>query len=224
VGDAFATMVRRVQPATHGNFEAAHHFLWYLTRQRENSTGQNVGCYVEDAFKVIQIEGVPGRINWPDSNEMAQTDPRVWQQQKFLAPDHRMVNGYNVPQDPFYVGKHHRGTTYRSVACDATSIKLSLANNFPVSFGVLLYSSFGAGPDGNVPLPNSGRESQMGGHCMVIVGYREDGSFIVKNSWGTSFGDGGYIYLPPTWFDAQRTDGLPPVPNFSLLTWHALAV
>lgn len=31
-------------------------------------------------------------------------------------------------------------------------------------------------------------------HAVVIAGYTED-SWIVKNSWGTEFGDNGYIYI-----------------------------
>ena len=33
-----------------------------------------------------------------------------------------------------------------------------------------------------------------GGHMMCIVGYTKD-SFIVRNSWGEEFGDGGYCYF-----------------------------
>jgi C1A family cysteine protease len=40
------------------------------------------------------------------------------------------------------------------------------------------------------------------GHALVIVGYCDDesmsegGYWIIKNSWGTSFGDNGYMYIP----------------------------
>ena len=36
--------------------------------------------------------------------------------------------------------------------------------------------------------PNSVR----GGRAIRIVGYRTDGRFIVRNSWGTAWGDGGF--------------------------------
>ena len=32
---------------------------------------------------------------------------------------------------------------------------------------------------------------------MCIVGYRTDGRFIVRNSWGTTWGDKGFGYLHP---------------------------
>jgi Cysteine protease len=33
-----------------------------------------------------------------------------------------------------------------------------------------------------------------GGHCISIVGYKSDGRFIVRNSWGTGWGDKGFGY------------------------------
>ncbi len=33
-----------------------------------------------------------------------------------------------------------------------------------------------------------------GGHCIAIVGYKADGRFIVRNSWGTTWGDKGFGY------------------------------
>jgi len=37
----------------------------------------------------------------------------------------------------------------------------------------------------------------QGGHAMSIVGYSvRDKHFIIRNSWGTSFGDDGYCYYP----------------------------
>ena len=33
-----------------------------------------------------------------------------------------------------------------------------------------------------------------GGHCVAVVGYRADGRFIIRNSWGTTWGDKGFGY------------------------------
>lgn len=38
-------------------------------------------------------------------------------------------------------------------------------------------------------------ESLRGGHAVVVVGYNKEG-FIIRNSWGTRFGDGGYVIYP----------------------------
>ena len=41
-----------------------------------------------------------------------------------------------------------------------------------------------------------------GGHAICIVGYRTDGRFIVRNSWGTTWGDKGFGYLHPDYIAA----------------------
>jgi C1A family cysteine protease len=37
----------------------------------------------------------------------------------------------------------------------------------------------------------------LGGHAMLVVGYFEDSRhFIVRNSWGPSWGHDGHCYVP----------------------------
>lgn len=37
----------------------------------------------------------------------------------------------------------------------------------------------------------------MGGHCVTLVGYDDEkSSFILRNSWGTSWANDGYILFP----------------------------
>lgn len=43
----------------------------------------------------------------------------------------------------------------------------------------------------------------MGGHAVAVVGYDETG-LIIKNSWGTGFGRGGYVTLPYGEFNKVR--------------------
>ena len=45
-----------------------------------------------------------------------------------------------------------------------------------------------------------------GGHAVCIVGYRSDGRFIVRNSWGTGWGDHGFGYLAPSYISAAFFD------------------
>jgi C1A family cysteine protease len=41
-----------------------------------------------------------------------------------------------------------------------------------------------------------------GGHAVALVGYRGDGRFIVRNSWGTSWGDHGFGYPSEAYINA----------------------
>lgn len=41
-----------------------------------------------------------------------------------------------------------------------------------------------------------------GGHAVSVVGYRADGRFIIRNSWGTTWGDKGFGYATEAYIQA----------------------
>ena len=41
-----------------------------------------------------------------------------------------------------------------------------------------------------------------GGHAPCVVGYTADHRFIVRNSWGTSWGDHGFAYASEAYINA----------------------
>ena len=45
-------------------------------------------------------------------------------------------------------------------------------------------------------------DTLLGGHAVCIVGYDDSRSiFIGRNSWGKSWGDRGYFYIPYDYYD-----------------------
>lgn len=76
----------------------------------------------------------------------------------------------------------------------------------PVLMGMEVYSSFesqSVSETGIVPIPQPG-EQCMGGHAVLIVGYDNiKKCLIVRNSWGESWGDKGYFYLPYEFIDKR---------------------
>jgi C1A family cysteine protease len=75
--------------------------------------------------------------------------------------------------------------------------KAALASGQAVAFGFKAFESIRSiGPDGLMPMPQSG-ERVLGGHAVLAVGYDDVSQrLIVRNSWGESFGDHGYFYMP----------------------------
>lgn len=49
-------------------------------------------------------------------------------------------------------------------------------------------------------------QSASGGHCIAIVGYKADGRFIIRNSWGTTWGDKGFGYATAAYIQAGFFD------------------
>jgi C1A family cysteine protease len=81
----------------------------------------------------------------------------------------------------------------------------------PSMFGFTVYSSYvqAGSNQGKIPFPVSG-DKRVGGHAIMVVGYDDGmkiqnaapgaaettGAFMIRNSWGTSWGDQGYGWLP----------------------------
>jgi hypothetical protein len=79
-------------------------------------------------------------------------------------------------------------------------IRRYLALGRTVLLGLQLNDVFDDPPGGLIPMPTP-RDRFTDGHALLVVGYADatmtgDGTFMVRNSWGDAWGDGGYGYLP----------------------------
>jgi C1A family cysteine protease len=78
-------------------------------------------------------------------------------------------------------------------------MKHTLSAGFPFVFGFAVYESFESKEvtkTGIVPMPDPS-ERMVGGHAVCAVGYDDKKQyFIIRNSWGTIWGDHGYFYMP----------------------------
>jgi C1A family cysteine protease len=78
-------------------------------------------------------------------------------------------------------------------------MKGCLAAGFPFVFGFSVYESFetqAVAKTGVVPMPDK-KEKMLGGHAVMAVGYDDsEGRFIVRNSWGPKWGQGGFFTMP----------------------------
>jgi len=75
-------------------------------------------------------------------------------------------------------------------------VKKSLAEGKPVIIGMNTPPSFFTAKNIWQPIENPNNE--YGGHAMCVVGYDDDkdgGAFEIQNSWGTNWGNGGYIWI-----------------------------
>lgn len=64
------------------------------------------------------------------------------------------------------------------------------------------------GSDGIVPVP-APTDVQLGGHAVLAVGYDTARQLtLARNSWGTTWGDAGYVWLPYAYLDAYAFDAL----------------
>jgi C1A family cysteine protease len=161
------------------SYDVSRMFIYYNARAARDSQNEDAGCYIGDAIESLKEFGACSEITWPFEESKVNKKPSeeaYEEAAKFLVED------------------------VANVGVDLYAWKHALAEGHPIIFGVKLFKSFDAQrKKGLVPMPSAveaSRESH-GGHAMVCVGYSDkDKLFIVRNSWGTEWGDQGYCYIP----------------------------
>jgi C1A family cysteine protease len=118
-------------------------------------------------------------------------------------PFHVQTKMYTGNENTFYASCAQRKiAAYFNLHNSTASWRTWLATGGPIlaAFNVDSSRDNAGNNGGNIDkfVPSSVR----GGHAVCIVGYRTDGRFIVRNSWGTSWGDKGFGYLHPDYIAA----------------------
>ena len=74
-----------------------------------------------------------------------------------------------------------------------------MAEGYPFVFGFTVYESFESeevARTGEVAMPGPG-EKAIGGHAVLAMGYDDaHRRFLVRNSWGTDWGEKGHFTMP----------------------------
>ena len=163
----------------------SRYFLYAVTRILMGvPLTEDSGATITDMVMTLVTRGVCLETSWPSVGDK-------WQ---------------DMPTQAAYT-EASQHTALRWYALSSVEwIKACITMGFPVVFGVTLFDSFeNVGADGYVPMPVPG-ENEIGGHCMIIVGYRKraDGGidFKVLNSWGEGWGDGGFGWMPQEYWDS----------------------
>lgn len=73
-----------------------------------------------------------------------------------------------------------------------------LSTNGPIVAAINVDTSFENCPS-NGKLDNYDTRNIFGGHCICFVGYTNDNRVIIRNSWGTQWGDKGFAYASIDW-------------------------
>jgi C1A family cysteine protease len=156
-------------------------FIYYNERVIEDSVESDNGAALRDGMKTIASQGACAESLWPYVVSKFEDQP---------------------PAAAYAAAVAHKTLSYNRVAQDVSLMKTSLASGFPFVFGFTVYESFesdAVARTGSVPLPGPD-ESALGGHAVLAVGYSDASErFLVRNSWGPSWGINGYFTIPYTY-------------------------
>lgn len=169
--------------------ERSRLFVYYGAREIEGTIKEDAGCQIRDAFKVLNKLGAPDEALWPYNPRKFRTKPTK-------------VAYANAALSRLF--------KYQRVKVNTLAIKQTLAQSLPVVIGVDLYASFesdAVAASGEVPLPTHAEET-IGGHAMLAVGFDDaQQAFLVRNSWGKTWGQQGYCWMPYAYVGNAKLGG-----------------
>lgn len=183
----FDRMKQSLQP----NFVPSRLFIYYNERVIEGTVSTDSGAQIRDGIKSVAQQGACPEQDWPYVITKFAVQP---------------------PKADYTEALQDRAVSYSRLVQNQNLLKGCLASGYPFVFGFTVYESFesqAVAQSGVVPMPASS-EQVVGGHAVMAVGY-DDGSqrFIVRNSWGTSWGMAGYFTMPYAYVtDANLADDL----------------
>lgn len=140
----------------------------FIYNNRENQDSE--GMYMRDLMKILTNKGV--------------CKEKSYKYGKIEDIEDISINVFNE-------AKNYVIESYASINT-IDSCKRSLHQNGPCVIAIPVYHY-----ESNLWKPLRSGDEVLGGHAMTVIGYNDwDEHFIIRNSWGTSWGDDGYTYFP----------------------------
>lgn len=111
-------------------------------------------------------------------------------------------NTYQPSEDAKVEALKKRIYNGNRLAISVEEVKQKLSDRYAVIIGIVLFEEFLIPSSGLVPLPQNVNKA-LGGHAVLIAGWDDrlwNGVFIIRNSWGESWGVNGYGFIPYQYF------------------------
>ena len=167
------------RPGAFAYFDPSRLFVYYNARSMEKTVLEDSGASIRDTIKCVHRFGVCKEATWRyDIHKFYQQPPES---------AYREAHGNIVSK-------------YERLQQDIHQFRACLKDNCPFLFSFEVFGSFyNIDCTGlmKMPLPLEYESPPIGRHAVMAVGYDDRSkNFIILNSWGQSWGDKGYFYMP----------------------------
>ena len=167
-------------------FTPSRLFIYYNERTIEGTVKSDSGAQIRDGIKCVATLGAAPEKEWPYTISAFAKKP---------------------PAKVYTDAKQHVVKLYQRLIQELATLKGCLASGYPFVFGFTCYESFegqAVAKTGILPMPASG-EKVVGGHAVLCVGYDDKSRmFLVRNSWGPTWGLKGYFRMPYSYLTDHR--------------------
>ncbi|MDE5594644.1 MAG: C1 family peptidase [Muribaculaceae bacterium] len=157
-------------------------YIYWNARKKNNVTGIDSGASLFDILKSVMTEGICDEELMPYQSDCFAVAPSP--SANAQASECKIIEAKNVEI------KLH-------------DIKSALSDGHPVIIAAEIFESFSDTTGGFLSNPSFGEvrldkaNDKHGVHAMVVCGFSDrERVLIVRNSWGKTFGDEGYCYMP----------------------------
>jgi C1A family cysteine protease len=186
-GQAIAGAIELLNKRNGKSTDVSRLFIYYYERLILGTINYDSGAYIRDGIKATNKYGASLESYWPYNISKFKREPVFEAKNDAL---NRKVSRYERVEN-------------------FDGCLNALSNGYPIIMGFSVYQSFmtkAVAKTGIMPMPKPGREQLLGGHAVLLVGYDKLRKvFIARNSWGSTWGDSGYFYMP---FDVVKNTTL----------------
>jgi C1A family cysteine protease len=153
-------------------------FIYYNERVLSGVVGTNSPVSLRDGYRTVSKVGACPEAMWPYHVRRFRT----------------------IPPPPCFLAAHRRrAIAYYRIRRSIAQLRACLAERYPFVLAIAVHASMmghGVRRTGIVPVPTR-HDPIHGGHAILAVGYDHARRLLIfRNSWGRTWGDRGYGYLP----------------------------
>ena len=153
-------------------------FIYYNERAMEGTIHYDSGAMIRDGIKSVVRQGVCDEKEWPYN-----------------------INKFRIkpPKIAYKNALSNQALLYERLRNSVLEdLMIVLANGYPFVFGFTVYESLDSRQVARTGIynPDPYKEDIIGGHAVTAYGYdKKDGTFLIRNSWGSGWGQRGYFKM-----------------------------